>query len=283
MNSIADVTIIGGDSFIGRNLYNYLENLGLEVCCTSHKNKTDFLNLNLLDNSSKWPRIKSKVAIICAGVTSIKKCNLNKESYAINVNSTIKLIDRLTSEGIFTIFLSSSQVFNGMMPNSSRENSCNPLSVYGEHKYLVEKKIKEDISNKCILRITKIINKSLPLFHNIYSKLNDGKKIKVFKNYFISPVTIDLTCEIILKIIKLKKEGIYQLSSSDQISYYDMANLYVKNLGLDYNLIEGTNAKAFEIGLNYIPKYSYLEMDKEKLFFNFDQPTSKFSINSILN
>tara|TARA_Y100000589_G_C27183311_1_gene641677 strand:- start:1407 stop:2258 length:852 start_codon:yes stop_codon:yes gene_type:complete len=283
VNSTADVAIIGGDSFIGRNLYIYLKNIGLEVFCTSHKKKKDFIHLDLLDSSSKWPKIKSKVAIICAGVTSIEKCNLNKESYTINVNSTIKLIDKLTADGIFTIFLSSSQVFNGMIPNSSRENFCNPLSVYGEHKYIVEKKIIKDISNKCILRITKIINKSLPIFHDIYSKLNDGKKIKVFKNYFISPVTIDLTCNIILKIIKLKKEGIYQLSSSDQISYFDMANLYVENLGLNNHLIEGINARPVEIGLNCIPKYSYLEMSKEKLFFDFDQPTSKFSINSILN
>ena len=128
-------------------------------------------------------------------VTSIEKCNLNKESYTINVNSTLKLINKLTADGVFVVFLSSSQVFNGMIPNSSRENYCNPLSVYGKHKHIVEN-IKKDISNKCILRITKIINKSLPIFHDIYSKLNDSKKIEAFNNYFISPVTIDLTCNI---------------------------------------------------------------------------------------
>ena len=196
--SRGSVSIIGGDSFVGKKLYNYFISSGLDVCRTSHKVKKNFLHLDLLREPNKWPKIDSEFAVICAGITSTEKCRLNKDSYKINVSSTLKLINKLSSEGVFVVFLSSSQVFDGKSPNYSRDSISNPLSVYGKHKHIVEQNIKKDFSNKCILRITKILTKESAFFREIHTQLNIGKNVEAFNNYFISPVTINLTCKVIM-------------------------------------------------------------------------------------
>jgi hypothetical protein len=85
----------------------------------------------------------------------------------------------------------------------------------------------------------------------------------------------------IFNIILHKKEGLYQLSSSDQISYYDLAKYFAVVKGYDHNLIKAKNAKNKDIGFEFIPKYSNLEMFKEKKLFNFIQPSSEKSLQSL--
>ncbi len=281
MNKKLSVTIIGGDSFVGKNLNRYLKNKNINVSSTSYKRKKNFNNLDLSTNPEKWPKIDSNFAVICAGITSINKCNNSKKSYYINVTSTLKLIEKLTSNGVFVIFLSTSQVFDGKKPNSSRENLCNPISIYAKQKHIVEKNIMKNLKNKSILRITKVLNPDLPFLKKISSKLYSGLDVEVFDNYFMSPVTIDMTCQMIFNIILHKKEGLYQLSSSDQISYYDLAKYFAVVKGYDHNLIKAKNAKNKDIGFEFIPKYSNLEMFKEKKLFNFIQPSSEKSLQSL--
>ena len=142
LNKTTDIAIIGGESFIGQNLQKYLKRFDYKIFCTTNKNHHQYSYLNLLTDPSEWPEIDADVAIICAGVTSSEKCQNNESAYIVNVVSTLKLIDKLAANGIFVIFLSSSQVFDGSIPDYPRENICNPLSIYGHHKNLVEKEIK---------------------------------------------------------------------------------------------------------------------------------------------
>ena len=281
MNKELSVAIIGGDSFVGKNLYKYLKNKNINVFCTSHKRKKNYFYLDLLSEKNKWPKINSKVAIICAGITSVNKCHNSENAYNINVTSTLKLIEKLTSDGVFVIFLSSSQVFDGRKPNLSRDDLCNPISIYAKQKYLVEKSILKNLQNKSILRITKILTPELPFLKNISYKLNNGLNSEAFNNYFISPVTIDMTCQMILNIILFNKEGVYQLSSSDQISYFDLARYYASIKGLNQKLIQEKKATKNDIGFNVIPRYSNLEMSKEKKLFNFMQLSSEALLDSL--
>tara|TARA_B100001559_G_scaffold307755_1_gene300252 strand:- start:44 stop:904 length:861 start_codon:yes stop_codon:yes gene_type:complete len=271
----SNVLIIGGDSYLGSHVEKKLRINSFNVFSTSRKVENNNLYLDLIDDPKNWPKIKKNidVAIICAGITSVKECKYNDYSYKINVLSTIELIENLVKNDIFVLFISSSQVFDGDIPLYPRENSFNPVSIYGYQKSLVENYIKKNFVNKSILRISKIISKEFIFFNLLDKKLRNNEKLNVFKNYFLSPVSIDMACKIILDIVNYKKDGIYHLSTKDQISYFELATIYSNKFNLNSNLINSINIKAKEIDLDKIPKFSSLEMKKEEKIFKLTQPS----------
>ena len=90
-----------------------------------------------------------------------------------------------------------------------------------------------------------------------------------------------MTCQMILNIILFNKEGVYQLSSSDQISYFDLARYYASIKGLNQKLIQEKKATKNDIGFNVIPRYSNLETSKEKKLFHFMQLSSEALLDSL--
>jgi dTDP-4-dehydrorhamnose reductase len=149
--------------------------------------------LNIPDNWAPSPGIDS--ACIFVSVARLRDCALDPAGSAhINVDQTLRLIDKLTSHGIYVLFLSSNQVFDGEAPSVLPGAPACPVSEYGRQKAITEKAILNRIAKGAplgILRLSKVVSPHLELIHRWIETLRAGRSIQAFSDMAIAPVSVN--------------------------------------------------------------------------------------------
>lgn len=224
-----NLLIIGANSFIAQEYRSYCLANNLNVITTSRKSEGEEWYLDLADASSidflieKIQKTNISVVLFCAAITSNIDCLNNRElSKKVNVDNTSLLLMKLNNIGIFSIFISSSQVFNHQKSNIDWQNEYSPVTLYGEQKVDVETIIQRNQFNTAIVRLTKVIGNNFPLFQEAIKKAKNKQKITVFDDYCAAPLSISYVVKFITVIVKQKKSGVYQLSGAEDLSYAQM-------------------------------------------------------------
>lgn len=237
-----EILIIGSESKIARGLIEKCSQLGFVCWVTTRKKnmtgkKSLFLDLSLDVNNFEIPK-QIKVAVICAGVTSIKKCEEDPElSRRINVLNTFEIAKRLVGSGVFVVFISSNAVFDGRSPFSRVTDPACPTTEYGRQKAEVEKKLTQFFGCVGIVRFSKIIVSDMPLFRTWIQDLQADRLIYPFSDKLFSPITLGAAVDKINFVLMNKISGITQLSGDVDISYWEAACFIASQLGLRKELI----------------------------------------------
>ena len=245
--------IVGGDGLIGSALSDYwVKNNILFHASTKHKNRvSDYRPLIDLNNTNTFQNLKIyKSAIICAAITDIKECEKNPgKTRKVNVVGTVKLIKKFVEKGSHIVFLSTNQVFDGQHPMQNPNAARKPTTEYGKQKTEVESFVK-NISNACILRLTKVMYPGMELLNKWMKSLSNGKPISAFTDMTLSPISIN---DVIIKIdslVRQKAIGIYQLSGERDISYFEFAQEFAVSNGYSEKLVV---KDSWENKLPFIP------------------------------
>jgi len=233
--------IIGGDSTIGLALSNYWTENNIPFHASTRNQELVSVQRPVIDllNKSTFKEISGyKSAVICAAVTDMATCEEKPdETRAVNVTGTIKLIKKLEEKENHIVFLSTNQVFDGDKPMKEPNAPRNPVNEYGRQKAEVEKFI-ENITNTCILRLSKVIHNRLDLLNSWKILLADGKPIFAFMDMTLSPINMNDVIKKLDLIVRKKAEGIYQLSAGNDISYYEFAQEFAKKYGYSSELVK---------------------------------------------
>lgn len=176
--------------------------------------------------------LKNKFDIIIhlAAVVAIKKFNLSN-IYSSNVNflGTKNIIDslNLTKKKTFIFFSSTSHVYKKSYKKINEKSKLKPINLYGLSKLKAENYI---ISNSkinnydyCIGRIFSFTSKNqsddffIPAIFKKFRKCKNPIKFD-FENEFRDFIYIGDIIKIILKLIFLRKKGIFNICSGVKIS-----------------------------------------------------------------
>ena len=256
------ILIIGGNSVVGSFLANYLNAHNYDIFTTT-KRKTRYPNkkeifLDLSSNNHLLSEQSFEVAIFCAGVTQASKCeNFPNESKIINVDNTIKVIEKLLLHKTRVLFLSSNAVFNGTKQFYKYFDTVSPNTNYGKYKVMVENFF--DDPNFSILRLTKVLSKKSPLIINWENEISSGglNGIIAFKNHFISPVSLEQVGNAVQLLLMSKSKGIFQLGSNHEISLHDFALEYFSSDKTALDMIVGKYDSSIK-GNKYNSLQTYL-------------------------
>jgi len=199
--------IVGGSSKIGKGLSftnsecvnTYFTNKiegGIYLDLT--KEITPQIDLDKFDN-----------IIILSSVTDPKKCEEDRDySNLLNVISTKNLINICAKKKKKVIFFSSDYVFDGKKGKYTEKDTPNPINLYGEQKFEIEKYIHKNLEDFSILRIAKTYFEDLqtPCFlKNIYEQVKKNQfEIYCIDQQLFSPICLTDISEILNKIIELK-------------------------------------------------------------------------------
>ncbi len=258
--------LIGASSMIGKHFKNSSASKSFDIVDTSrNKDSSDGVFLDLADTAS-IDRISLSgydLAIIFSCITNQDKCKKNpKLATKINVVNTIKLLKRLSENKIYTIFPSTSLIYDGASINKEDETEPEPIGIYGKNKYIVEREIANFFSeNIVILRISKVIDKDFKIFKNWCESFLNQKNVHPFSNLNFSPVSIEVVNQVISNLLKQKALGVFNLSSSDQLSYAEAAIYLAKKYKQQKNMIFPVNALE-KIKDIHLPKHSSLDCRK---------------------
>jgi dTDP-4-dehydrorhamnose reductase len=237
------ILVVGGTSFIGATLIHQARDQGQEISCTSRRPGAD-IPLDLMDDPREW-KIPSNIqhAIFCAAVTGIANCENSPEATrSVNVEAVKELSLRLSDLGAKITYLSSNLVFSPDTSAPSESGALSPATEYGRQKLAVEEFLLCKIPDSQIIRPTKVVSPSLPLFSKWKHAILAQQPFEAFTDLYLSPISIKAVAEWILKIALGKDHGIFHLSASDSISYAEAGKWLLKRLGADASLLIPTCA-----------------------------------------
>ena len=238
--------VVGGDSQIGTVLSNYwLENnIPFHTSTRYKKMVADNCHLIDLNNTGTFQNLKIyKSAIICAAVTDIAECEKNpNRTRKINVEGTVELVKQFSRKGTHILFLSSNQVFDGQHPMQKPNAPRSPITEYGRQKVEVEAFL-ENLSNVCILRMTKVIHPGLEILRKWKKSLSEGQPILAFTDLSVSPISINDVVKKIDILARQKASGIFQISGGNDISYFEFAKEFAITNGFPKELVKKDSYK----------------------------------------
>jgi nucleoside-diphosphate-sugar epimerase len=242
--------IIGRNSFLGKNLYQYIKKK-INTRLLSYKK---FLKLN--DKEIK------KFNYLC-------NCSLNPKyntsKYEKKNDIDLKIVEKIQNYKINYIFLSSRKIYynkNNIKENDKLSPKCN----YSKNKLTTEKKIRKLIPDKVtILRISNVIGLKENNAKKVHSSFIDNYIKYIFSNkkiYYVNDykdfITIKQFVKIFYNIIKKQLKGTYNVSLGKKIYVNEMLKW------LNYRNI---NKNKFLIKKNYYNKDSFTLNNKKLINF----------------
>ena len=135
--------IVGGDSEIGGAAFAALKAQGHAATATTRRRGPaahDRLFLDLTTSLKGWEPPKGATsACVCAAVARLADCAADPPRSAhVNVTQTLALADSLLGRGVYVLFLSTNQVFDGRVAQVPPEAPHSPVSEYGKQKARTE-------------------------------------------------------------------------------------------------------------------------------------------------
>lgn len=261
------VLIVGGDSEIGAAAFRAMTARGLPAAATTRRGERAGPTRPFLDLAAPLdgfePPPQTQAVCLCAAVARIAACAADPEGTAsINVRQTSALIERLLARGIYVLFLSTNQVFDGRLPLIPADAPYSPVSEYGRQKMRTEKLLRAHIAHgapAAILRLAKVVSPNMPLIENWAANLTAGKPIGTFSDMTLAPTPIDLVCQAIAALLQERPSGIFQLTGPRDITYTEVGRLLAGRLDADPSLVRAASAGDAGLPEGSTPRHTTLD------------------------
>src|SRR5882757_563608 len=154
-------------------------------------------------------------ACIFVAVARMAACEADPVgSTQINVKQTVALADMLLAKRIYTLFLSTNQVFDGDSPHVRPDAPVSPVSEYGRQKAHAERLLQTRMSNGApvgILRLAKVVSPGMSLLTTWKHELSAGRPIHAFSDMTMAPTPVNVVAESITRMMEDRLSLIAQL------------------------------------------------------------------------
>jgi dTDP-4-dehydrorhamnose reductase len=276
----ARMLVIGGDSLVGTAIQSHFLKHGVPVEITSRRasaardGKAVFLDLGEPD-FAPFARADYRSAFVCAAVTDMRTCQEKPAlTRRINVTNTVELMRRLADRGTQLVFLSSSQVFDGETPAPAEDAATVPKNEYGAQKLAVEQAMAQHGLPAAILRVTKVLaDRPVGVFKGWFEALAKGSPVKAATNMALSPVMVGDVAQAAERLAAGGHRGVWHLGASDDIGYFEAAQLMAEARHLPSGLIRGEALTEVEVPAIY--RHRHVTLSCEKIARSLDMPVRR--------
>jgi len=255
------VVITGSNGLLGQNLVALFskEKENYKIFGFSRggnrSGRTDFeyYDIDITDKKKlhqELLKIQPDFIINTAAMTNVDACENDKEGcYELNVNAVEYLATISLEINAHLIHISTDFIFDGEKGCYAEEDAPNPLSYYGETKLLSEQLIQKSTINFTILRtilvyglVNDMSRSNIVLW--VKESLEQEKEISIVDDQYRTPTYVeDLALACKLSIDK-KATGIYNITSSELLSIYEIAKEIANAFQLNIKLIKPISTSA---------------------------------------
>jgi len=251
------VLVIGANGLLGQKIVEtFLDDF--EVHGIGRKNKPslefDKFNYTVCDITNREQILElvrtfePHFIVNSAAYTNVDGCEDEKEDcWKINVVGVENLANTAKRFGIHVVHISTDYVFDGVEGNYDEESRPKPLGYYGRTKLAAENALISSGIDCAIVRTMVLFGMGIDLNHNfvtwIIEKLTNGESIKIVDDQFGHPTLVDDLAKAILKIVDLKKTGIYNIAGSECMSRFELAQKIAEVFDLNSALIHSIKTK----------------------------------------
>jgi len=253
--------VIGADSAIGASVAKRLEASGEAVIRTSRRGTPNTIPLDLAALPASWsPPPGATAAVVCAAITSTDECRTRPDDCRrVNVEATCALGRRLVDAGSRIVFLSTNLVFDGSTPFTPATAPRHPRTAYGRMKAEAEERLLSLGTGTTVVRLTKVIGRSLPVVDRWRDSLGRGEPIRPLTDLVIAPVPLDLAATVIAAAAREPLGPILQVSARADVSYAEVAARLARRWGTAADLVRPASAAEFGLAIEHLPAHTTLD------------------------
>jgi dTDP-4-dehydrorhamnose reductase len=261
------LTIIGGDSVIGKQLLIECENLGVMAQASTRRmervgGSRFFLDLTASQPAEYLPKSRDTLLIVAAK-TGFELCESDPTSATVNIDAPVLLAKAALASGRRVVFVSSSSVFGGDHPLCHEDDNLMPKASYTIQKAEAERQLRALpgwSSQGAIVRPTKVLAPNTSPIPAWRDAINRGETISPFSDMVFSPISLQFVAHSLLQIALSSHCGNFHLSGAADVTYEEFARHYVNAHNCAAKLVVPTTSIQAGIGLSFRRSYSALGM-----------------------
>tara|TARA_R110002049_G_scaffold25194_1_gene88556 strand:- start:5631 stop:6530 length:900 start_codon:yes stop_codon:yes gene_type:complete len=249
------VIITGSNGLLGQSLVNLLlkdkskyKIFGFSKGNNrSGRNDFEYVSIDITNKvllKDKISEIKPNFIINTAAMTNVDACENNKLACdTLNID-VVKTLTEISQEfNTHVIHLSTDFIFDGEKGNYKETDTPNPLSYYGLSKLKSEEVLLNSNINYTILRTILVYGKVYDMSRSnivlwVKEMLESGKEITIVDDQFRAPTYVEelaMACKISMD---KKALGIFNISSKEVLSVFEIAKQIAEVFKLDKSLIK---------------------------------------------
>jgi dTDP-4-dehydrorhamnose reductase len=231
------VLITGSSGMLGVNLSTELDGSyeihGMDIASCRQPIAERFHECDITDRkgvSDVVVTLKPDIVVHMAAWTDVDGCELDsRKAYEINSNGTDNVAFACKSSGATLVYISTDFVFDGKKKAPYKEeDDTAPLSVYGLTKLKGEEAVRKRLKGYFILRTSWLFGACGKNFvDTIIDKARSGATLKVVDDQVGSPTYTKDLAKAIHILMGKSEYGIYHVSNSGSVSWYDYARAII--------------------------------------------------------
>jgi dTDP-4-dehydrorhamnose reductase len=255
------VLLTGAYGQLGQDFQKLFEKEGIKYIATDNKEGYKKLDIANLDEVVEFAKhIKPDIIINCAAYNAVDRAEEEwKIAYNVNGLAVRNLAIAASEIKAFLVHYSTDYVFDGKkgMPYTIYDTP-NPLSKYGESKYLGERLLSQFYDNYALIRTSWVFGKgNINFAKKVIEWSKKYEKLSLVIDEISAPTyTVDLA-KATWEIIKYRARGLYHISNEGECSRYEYGRYILEIIGYK-GKIEKAHQRDFSLPAKR-PKYSKLD------------------------
>lgn len=248
------VVITGSNGLLGQTLVNLLlkEEDYRVIGFSRGENRSgrddfEYVSVDITDEEELLEELtvyKPDVIVNTAAMTHVDVCEEQKKRCdLINVEAVCNLKDYAIKHNTHLIHISTDFIFDGKKGYYKETDAPNPLSYYGLSKLKSEVLLTNSSVEYTILRTILVYGKVYDMSRSnivlwVRQMLSEGKEITIVDDQYRMPTYVDdlaLACKL---AIDKKSKGVFNVSSSELLSIYEIAQQIADVFDLNKKLIK---------------------------------------------
>jgi len=277
---LSKILITGSNGLLGQKLVNLFSKIdAYQVFAISrgdNRNETavqftyhniDITDAKKLENFIE--NIEPHFIINCAAMTNVDECEKEQTNCSlINVKAVETLVNCAKRYDTHLIHISTDFIFDGENGPYNEDDTPNPINYYGLSKLKAEEIIVQNEIKHTILRTILVYGIVDNMSRNnivswVKSAIENKQQITIVDDQFRMPTLVDDLAEACLLAIQNKAYGIYNVSSNELLSIYEMALQIAEVFDLDASFIKAIPTSQLNQPAKRPPKTGFV-LDKSR-------------------
>ena len=259
------ILITGSNGLLGQKLVKlFLKKPGYEIHALSRgPNRLDrqkgylYHDIDLLDKEAlidTLAQIDPEVIVHTAAMTNVDACELQQEKCdRMNIEVVANILEYCDDKDVYLVHLSTDFIFDGKKGSVYKEDDQpNPVNHYGLSKLKSEELITNSNVDHAILRTILVYgivdgNDRSNIVLWVKNSLEDKKEIHVVTDQLRMPTFAEDLAEACWLAVEKRARGVFNVSSNELMSIYEIALAVADAFDLDKKLIKPVRTNALSL------------------------------------
>ncbi|GAA4005882.1 dTDP-4-dehydrorhamnose reductase [Hymenobacter fastidiosus] len=260
---IKRVLITGSNGLLGQKLVALLhQQAEVEIIATSRgSNKlatlfpaVRFVSLDVTDLQQVQQVLQAEQPthlIHTAAMTNVDECELNQAAcWLQNVTAVENLVAGCAQLAVHLLHVSTDFIFSGEQGPLTEDAAPAPVNFYGQSKLAAEQVVRAGSAQWSIVRTVLVYGTAHEYGRSnivlwVRDSLRAGKQIQVVDDQFRTPTLAEDLAQGCWLVVKHNAPGIFNISSRELLTPFQMAIQVADYFGLDKTLIVRANSSTF--------------------------------------